>query len=82
MDLGGDGIYQLRHNGPIVLDMAQDVYDAGRVMALTAALSSIGKSNYQYVLVPTFPVFSNSDMSAAWDFMHGPEMKCPDTACQ
>lgn len=82
MDLGGDGIYQLRHNGPIVLDMAQDVYDAGRVMALTAALSSIGKSNYQYVLVPTFPVFSNSDMSAAWDFMHGPEIKCPDTACQ
>jgi ABC-type sugar transport system substrate-binding protein len=82
MDLGGDGIYQLTHRGPIVLDMAQDVYDAGRVMALTAALSSIGKSNYPYVLVPTFPVFPNSDMRVAWDFMHGPQMKCPEMACQ
>ena len=82
MDLGSDGIYQLKHNGVITLDMAQDVYDAGRVMALTAALSAIGKSNYPYVLVPTFPVFPSTDTTAAWAFMHGPEMKCPETSCQ
>jgi len=82
MDLGADGIYQLKHNGVIALDMAQDVYDAGRVMALTAALSFIGKAKYPYVLVPTFPVFPTSDMTAAWDFMHGPEMKCPEAACR
>jgi ABC-type sugar transport system substrate-binding protein len=82
MDLGGDGMYQLKHDGIITLDMAQDVYDAGRTMALTAALSTIGKSNYPYVLVPTFPVFPSSDMMAAWDFMHGPEMKCPEMSCR
>jgi ribose transport system substrate-binding protein len=82
MDLGADGIHQLKHRGIITVDMAQDVYDAGRVMALTAALSSIGKSKYPYVLVPTFPVFASTDTTAAWDFMHGPEMKCPETACQ
>jgi ribose transport system substrate-binding protein len=82
MDLGGDGIYQLKHHGIIAVDMAQDVYDGGRVMALTAALSAIGKSNYPYVMVPTFPVFANTDMTAAWDFMHGPEMKCPQVSCQ
>jgi ribose transport system substrate-binding protein len=82
MDLGADGVYQLKHDGIIVLDMAQDVYDAGRMMALTAALSAIGKSKYPYVLVPTFPVFSSSDTTAAWDFMHGPEMKCPEMSCQ
>jgi ribose transport system substrate-binding protein len=82
MDLGGDGVYQLKHNGIIALDMAQDVFDAGRMMALTAALSAIGKSNYPYVLVPTFPVFSSSDTTAAWDFMHGPDIKCPPTSCR
>lgn len=82
MDLGADGIYQLKHNGIITLDMAQDVYDAGRVMALTAALATIGKSIYPYVLIPTFAVSSSSDLSAAWDFMHGPEMKCPKTSCE
>lgn len=82
MDLGGDGVYQLKHDGIIALDMAQDVFDAGRMMALTAALSAIGKSNYPYVLVPTFPVFSSSDTTAAWDFMHGPDIKCPPASCR
>jgi ribose transport system substrate-binding protein len=82
MDLGGDGAYQLKHNGIIALDMAQDVYDGGRMMAMTAALSMIGKDKYPYVFVPTFPVFSNTDTIAAWDFMHGPEVKCPANDCQ
>jgi ribose transport system substrate-binding protein len=82
MDLGADGIAQLRSGGPIVLDMAQDVYDAGRVMALTAALATIGKSKHPFVMVPTYPVDAHSDMRAAWDFMHGPELPCPETACK
>jgi ABC-type sugar transport system substrate-binding protein len=82
MDLGGDGAYQLKHNGIIALDMAQDVYDGGRLMALTAALATIGKDNYPYVYVPTFPVYSTTDIPAAWDFMHGPEVICPTTSCQ
>ncbi len=82
MDLGGDGAFQLKHNGVIALDMAQDVYDGGRMMAMTAALARIGKDSYPYVYVPTFPVFANSDTAAAWDYMHGPEVKCPAADCQ
>jgi ribose transport system substrate-binding protein len=82
MDFGSDGAYQLKHNGVIVLDMAQDVYDAGRAMALTAALSAIGKDNHPYVFVPTYPVTPTSNIGVAWDFMHGPEVKCPPAACQ
>ena len=31
-------------------------------------------------MVPTFPVTTKTDMEAAWDFMHGPEVKCPKGA--
>ena len=81
MDLGEAGAYQIRHKGIIAMDMAQDVYDGGRMMALTAALSAIGKNTHPYVMVPTFPVTTKTDMTAAWDFMHGPEVKCPKGAC-
>ena len=38
MDFGEAGAYQIRHKGIIAMDMAQDVYDGGRMMAMTAAL--------------------------------------------
>jgi ribose transport system substrate-binding protein len=81
MDLGEAGAYQIRHKGIIAMDMAQDVYDGGRMMALTAALSAIGQNTHPYVMVPTYPVTTKTDMEAAWDFMHGPEVKCPKGAC-
>jgi ribose transport system substrate-binding protein len=81
MDLGGAGANQLRHNGIIALDMAQDVYDGGRMMAMTAALSAIGENKYPYVMVPTFPVTKDTNMKAAWDFMHGPEIPCQPSDC-
>jgi ribose transport system substrate-binding protein len=81
MDLGEAGAYQIRHKGIIAMDMAQDVYDGGRMMALTAALSAIGQNTHPYVMVPTYPVTTKTDMEAAWDFMHGPEVRCPKGAC-
>src|ERR1700677_887668 len=54
MDLGEAGAYQIRHKGIIAMDMAQDVYDGGRMMALTAALSAIGQNTHPYVMVPTY----------------------------
>jgi len=82
MDFGGDGAYQIKHNGIIAVDMAEDTYDGGRMLALTAALSTIGKDKYPYVFFPTFPVLANTDITAAWDFMHGPEVKCPEADCK
>jgi len=81
MDLGEAGAFQMRHNGIIAMDMAQDVYDGGRLMAMTAALSHIGENEHSFVYVPTFPVTSNTDMQAAWDFMHGPDVACPPGSC-
>jgi ribose transport system substrate-binding protein len=81
MDLGNAGAYQIRHNGIIAMDMAQDVYDGGRLMAMTAALAHIGENKHSYVMVPTFPVTTKTDMQAAWDFMHGPEVVCPPGDC-
>jgi ribose transport system substrate-binding protein len=82
MDFGEAGAHQIKHNGIIAVDMAQDVYDGGRMLALTAALATIGKDKYPFVFFPTFPVLSNTDTQAAWDFMHGPEVKCPESDCQ
>jgi ribose transport system substrate-binding protein len=82
MDLGSAGAYQLRHNGIIAFDMAQDVYDGGRILAMTAALAHIGENKHSYVMVPTFPVTKDTDMQAAWDFMHGPEVACPPGDCK
>jgi ribose transport system substrate-binding protein len=81
MDLGNAGASQMRHNGIIAMDMAQDVYDGGRLMAMTAALAKMGWSTHSYVMVPTFPVTTKTDMQAAWDFMHGPEVTCPKGDC-
>jgi hypothetical protein len=32
-------------------------------------------------MVPTYPVTTKTDMQAAWDFMHGPEVVCPKGSC-
>jgi hypothetical protein len=64
------------------MDMAQDVYDGGRLMALTASLAKMGwNKDHPYVMVPTFPVTTKTDMQSAWDFMHGPEVTCPPGDC-
>jgi len=81
MDLGSAGAFQMRHNGIIAMDMAQDIYDGGRLMALTAALATIGQSNHPYVMVPTFPITTKTNIQDAWDFMHGPEVVCPKGSC-
>jgi ribose transport system substrate-binding protein len=80
MDLSNDGAQQLVHNGTISVDMAEDMYDAGRTMALTAALSEIGKDNHPYVLIPTFAANKNNVVNA-WNFMHGPQIPCPAADC-
>jgi ribose transport system substrate-binding protein len=81
MDLGEAGAFQMRHKGIIAMDMAQDVYDGGRLMALTAALAAVGQNTHPYVMVPTFPVTTKTNMQDAWDFMHGPEVLCPKGSC-
>jgi len=80
MDFGDDGAAQIRHNGTISVDMAEDVYDGGRMMVLTAALAEIGKDSHPYVIVPTFAV-TKSDVIQAWSFMHGPNVACPTIDC-
>jgi ribose transport system substrate-binding protein len=80
-DLGNQGAYQLKHNGIIAVDVVEDVYDGGRLLAMTAALSAIGQNTHTYVMVPTFPVTAKTDVKAAWDFMHGPEVPCPASDC-
>jgi ribose transport system substrate-binding protein len=77
MDLGNAGANQMRNNGIIAMDMAQDVYDGGRLMAMTAALAHIGENKHSFVMVPTFPVTTKTNMVDAWDFMHGKEVTCP-----
>lgn len=81
MDLGNAGAFQIRNKGIIAMDMAQDVYDGGRLMAMTAALAHIKESKHSYVMVPTFPVTTDTDIKAAWGFMHGPEIICPPADC-
>jgi len=81
MDLGSAGANQLRNNGIIAMDMAQDVYDGGRMLALTAALAHIGENKHSYVMVPTFPVTKGMNIRAAWEFMHGPEIPCSPQDC-
>ena len=80
-DLGNQGAFELKHKGAIAVDIIEDVYDGGRLMAMTAALSAIGQNKYPYVMVPTFPVTAKTDVKAAWDFMHGPEVPCPANDC-
>jgi ribose transport system substrate-binding protein len=81
MDLGNQGAFQMRHKGIIAMDMAQDVYDGGRLMAMTAALAKIGENKQSFIMIPTFPVTTKTDMQQAWDVMHGPEVVCPKGDC-
>jgi len=51
------------------------MYDGGRSMALSAALSEIGAKIYPYVIVPTTPA-TKDNVKDAWVFMHGPNISC------
>lgn len=75
MDLGTTGAKELKSNGTISVDMAQDIYDGGRAMALTAAMAAIHKAPPPFVIVPTFPT-TKSNLKDAWNMMHGPEFPC------
>ncbi|HEY5058914.1 MAG TPA: substrate-binding domain-containing protein [Gaiellaceae bacterium] len=75
MDLSTEGASQLVHNGTISIDMGEDMYDGGRSMALSAALSEIGAKIHPYVVVPVWPSTS-ANVLDSWNFMHGPDMPC------
>lgn len=78
MDLGTAGATELAKGGTIKVDMAQDIWDGGRSMALAAGLASIGVQVPPFVIFPTFPTTS-SNLKDAWDMMHGPEFPLPVT---
>jgi ribose transport system substrate-binding protein len=75
MDLGPTGAEQLKSKGTITVDMAQDIYDGGRAMALSAAMAAIGKAPPPFVIVPTFAT-TTSNLEEAWNMMHGPSYPC------
>ena len=76
MDLGPTGAEQLKaKDGTITVDMAQDIYDGGRAMALTAAMAAIDKEPPPFVIIPTFATTSDN-LEDAWDMMHGPSFPC------
>ena len=76
MDLGTTGAEEILHHGAITVDMAEDVYDGGRMLAATAALSAIGVKTPPYIIVPTFPA-NSKNLKDAWDVMHGPTYPLP-----
>jgi ribose transport system substrate-binding protein len=81
MDLGIAGANELASpTGTIKVDMAQDIYDGGRVEALLAGLDAIGAPIPAFVNVPTMAA-SKDNLKDAWDFMHGPEFACPVADC-
>ncbi len=73
MDLGTQGATELVKGGVINIDMAQGMYDGGRSMALSAALSAIDGKIYPYIIVPTAPA-TKDNVNDAWVFMHGPNL--------
>jgi ribose transport system substrate-binding protein len=77
MDLGPTGAAELKKKdgGTITVDMAQDIYDGGRAMALSAAMAAIGKAPPPFVIVPTFAT-TTSNLEDAWNMMHGPSYPC------
>jgi ribose transport system substrate-binding protein len=79
MDLGLTGAPELAKGGTIQVDMAQDIFDGGRSMALTAALDEIGVKVPPFVIFPTFAA-TKDNLKDAWDFMHGPEFPLPAAA--
>lgn len=80
MDLGIAGANQLASGGTIKVDMAQDIFDGGRVEAIIAGLNAIGAPVPAYVNVPTMAA-TPDNLKDAWDFMHGPEFPCPVQDC-
>jgi ABC-type sugar transport system substrate-binding protein len=80
MDLGTAGAVEIAAKGTITVDMAQDIYDGGRVEALIAGLNAIGAPVPAFVNVPTMAT-SIENLKDAWDFMHGPEFPCPVANC-
>lgn len=80
MDLAEAGAASLRNHGLIKVDMAQDVYDGGRMMALTSALASIHAKYPPFVNVPTMAATSDN-VKDAWNFMHGPQLPCSTSVC-
>lgn len=80
MDLAEGGAASLRTNGLIKVDMGQDVYDGGRMLALTGALAAAKLPYKPFLNVPTFAV-TGSNVKEAWDFMHGPDLPCKSSVC-
>jgi ribose transport system substrate-binding protein len=80
MDLAEAGAASLRQHGLIKVDMAQDVYDGGRLMALLSALAAAHQKYPPFVNFPTFAATS-SNVKVAWDFMHGPQFPCAASVC-
>lgn len=81
MDLGIAGATELASpTGTFKVDMAQDIYDGGRVEALIAGLNAIGAAIPAFVNVPTMAA-NVGNLKDAWDFMHGPEFPCPVANC-
>jgi ribose transport system substrate-binding protein len=80
MDLAEAGAASLRQHGLIKVDMAQDVYDGGRLMALESALAAIHAKYPPFVNFPTFAATS-ADVKVAWDYMHGPQFPCAVSVC-
>jgi len=81
MDLGTAGAGELVDpNGTIKVDMAQDIFDGGRIESIAAGLDAIGAPVPPYIIVPTFAT-TKANLKDAWDFMHGPEFPCPVANC-
>jgi ribose transport system substrate-binding protein len=80
MDLAEAGAKSLVSNGLIKVDMAEDVYDGGRMMALTSALAAAKEPYHPFVNFPTFAA-TGKNVTSAWNFMHGPQLPCAATVC-
>lgn len=81
MDLGIAGANELASDdGTITVDMAQGIYEGGRVEALIAGLDAIGAPIPAFVNVPTTAA-SRDNLKDAWEWMHGPEFPCPVENC-
>lgn len=80
MDLAEAGAQSLSHHGSIVVDMAEDIYIGGRMMAATAALAAIHAKYPDFVVIPTEAATAHN-VTAAWDVMHGPGLPCAKTDC-
>jgi ribose transport system substrate-binding protein len=82
MDLAEAGAASLSSGGSgvIKVDMAEDVYDAGRMLALTGGLAAAHLPYPDYVDIPTYPTTDNN-VTTAWNFMHGPQLPCAASVC-